>query len=91
MSFADAVDRIQTDFIEMPGLELTLPQAVRLWSLGADDCRCVIDALVDAGFLTWTPRRTITRIDRAGRGAEARYSHVPVSRKRNNDRNVGLG
>ncbi len=26
-----------------------------------DDCRFVIDALVDAGFLAWTPRRTIVR------------------------------
>ena len=28
-----------------------MPQAVRLWDLGVDDCRYVIDALVDAGFL----------------------------------------
>ena len=48
----------------MPGLELTLPQAVRLWTLGADDCRYVIDALVDAGFLKWTTRRTIIRTGR---------------------------
>ena len=45
----------------MPGLELTLPQAVRLWGLGADDCRGVIDSLVDSGFLKWTPRRTVLR------------------------------
>ena len=45
----------------MPGLELTVPQAVRLWSLGMDDCQHVIQALVDAGFLRWTARRTIVR------------------------------
>jgi hypothetical protein len=45
----------------MPELELTLPQAVRLWTLGMDDCRYVIDSLVDAGFLAWTPRRTVLR------------------------------
>jgi hypothetical protein len=61
MSFATVVDRVRMDFVEMPGMELTLPQAVRLWSLGMDDCRCVIDALVDAGFLAWTPKRTIVR------------------------------
>ena len=33
MSFSRAVDRFQTEFIEMPGLELTMPQAVRLWGL----------------------------------------------------------
>ncbi len=59
MSFATVVDRVRAEFREMPGLELTMPQAVRLWSLGPDDCRNVIDALIDAGFLRWTARRTI--------------------------------
>jgi hypothetical protein len=36
-------------------------QAVRLWGLGADDCRHVLDSLADAGFLKWTPRRTVVR------------------------------
>ena len=61
MSFATVVDRVRMDFVEMPELELTLPQAIRLWTLGADDCRYVIDSLVDAGFLAWTPKRTIVR------------------------------
>ena len=65
MSFAAVVDRVRLDFVEMPEMELTLPQAVRLWSLGMDDCRYVIDSLVDAGFLAWTPRRTIIRKGRA--------------------------
>jgi hypothetical protein len=55
MNFSTAVDRVRDDFNEMPGLELTLPQAVRLWNLGADDCRFAVDALVDVGFLRWTP------------------------------------
>ena len=61
MSFAAVVDRVRADFMEMPGLELTLPQAVRLWTIGMDDCRFVIDALVEAGFLKWTARRTVVR------------------------------
>jgi hypothetical protein len=61
MSFATIVDRVRGEFMEMPDLELTIPQAIRLWSLGADDCRYVIDALVDGGFLGWTARRTIVR------------------------------
>jgi hypothetical protein len=64
MSFAAVVDRVRGEFVEMPGLELTLPQAVRLWTLGADDCRYVIDALVEVGFLKWTTRRTIVRTGR---------------------------
>jgi len=45
-------------------MELTLAQAIRLWNLGADDCRSALDALVDVGFLMWTPQRTIMRTGR---------------------------
>ena len=61
MSFAIVVDRVRSEFIEMPGMELTMAQATRLWNLGADDCRHVLDSLVDVGFLRWTPRRTVIR------------------------------
>ena len=63
MHFAAIVDRVRGDFIDMPRLELTLAQAVRLWNVGADDCRFVLDALVDEGFLRWTAQRTIVRAD----------------------------
>jgi hypothetical protein len=68
MSFANVVDRVRADYMEMPGLELTLPQAVRLWTIGMDDCRFVIDTLVDAGFLKWTTRRTVVRTGANFRG-----------------------
>jgi hypothetical protein len=61
MTLASVVERVRAEFVEMPGLELTLPQAVRLWGLGVDDCRHVLDSLTDAGFLKWTPRRTVVR------------------------------
>ena len=61
MAYVDIVNRIRTDFDETPGMELTIGQAARLWSLGPDDCRFVLDGLVDAGFLQWTARRTIAR------------------------------
>ena len=64
MSFARWVDRVRGEFTDMPGLELTLPQAVRLWQLGMDDCLFVVDALIDAGFLKWTAKRTIVRTGR---------------------------
>ena len=64
MDFAAAVDRVRVDFTEMPGLELTMGQAVRLWGMGVDDCRFVADALVDAGFLRWTSSRTLRRTER---------------------------
>jgi hypothetical protein len=79
MSFATLVDRVRADFMEMPGLELTLPQAVRLWTIGTDDCRFVIDMLVDAGFLKWTTRRTVVRTGADFRGWVARdRGDIPV-------------
>lgn len=79
MSFTLVVDRVRSEFVEMPGMELTLPQAVRLWNLGVDDCRSVLDALVDAGFLAWTTRRTVIRTGRPPLVEPAAGSHVRVS------------
>jgi hypothetical protein len=79
MSFATLIDRVRYEFMEMPGLELTLAQAVRLWNLGADDCRFVVDSLVDSGFLRWTPQRTIIRTGRSfNAGAQLEASHISV-------------
>ena len=89
MSFAAVVDRVRGEFMEMPGLELTLPQAVRLWTLGADDCRFVVDALIDAGFLKWTPRRTIVRTGRELRlGAEPHTANISVRRQSRSNKSV---
>jgi hypothetical protein len=80
MSFSHAVDRVRAHFDEMPGLELTIPQTVRLVGFGVDDCRYVIDALVDVGFLRWTARRTIVRTDSVW-GRQAESSYVSVRRR----------
>jgi hypothetical protein len=95
MDFATAVDRVRDDFTAMPGLELTVPQAVRLWHLGADDCRSVLDALVDAGFLQWTPRWTIARREtRDGRdrpsGGSMDAAHIPVRVTAGRNKSVGM-
>jgi hypothetical protein len=82
MPFATVVERVRSDFIDMPRLQLTLAQAVRLWHLGADDCRFVLDALVDQGFLTWTAQRTIVRTDHDSYINDPGFwvSHIPVRR-----------
>jgi hypothetical protein len=89
MSFAAVVDRVRAEFVEMPGLELTLAQAVRLWTLGVDDCRHVIDALVDVGFLKWTARRTIVRtgLD-LPIGQESQTADIPVRRRSSGNKSV---
>jgi hypothetical protein len=48
--------RIQGEFLEMPGLHLTLPQASRLWHLEPNRCLSFLEKLVAAGFLCLTPR-----------------------------------
>lgn len=63
-SIAALIDRVRGEFVEMPGLELTLPQAARLWNLTLDDSRSVVDVLTTAGFLRWTASRTVVRTGR---------------------------
>ena len=43
--------RIRAEYLEMPGLRLTLEQARRLCGVERVLCRTVIDALVNEGFL----------------------------------------
>jgi len=89
MSFARVVDQVRMEFVLMPELELTLPQAIRLWRLGMDDCRFVIDALVDAGFLAWTPRRTVVR--RTGdRGRGSQPAYISVASHDTHDKSVDM-
>jgi hypothetical protein len=55
------VHRVKSEFIEMPGLQLTLPQAARLWGLDHEASRRVIDSLVEVSFLRWTSQGTVIR------------------------------
>ena len=55
------VARVRGEFIEMPGLQLTMAQAARLWGLDLVACRRVVDVLVDTAFLRWTENGTIIR------------------------------
>ncbi len=51
---SDVLQRVQGEYIEMPGLRLTTAQAQRLWRLEPDLCSNVLDAMVDAGLLRLT-------------------------------------
>jgi hypothetical protein len=63
--FSEAlVNRVRGEFIEMPGLQLTMPEAARLWGMDIVACERVIEALVDASFLRWTPAGKVTRAQR---------------------------
>ena len=49
------IERIDSEYREMPGLRLTLAQAARLWGLQAPQCRALLGALVERGRLVETP------------------------------------
>ena len=63
MEFDRIVRRVRAEFLEMPGLRLTPPQARRLWGLDGDACQAVIDALVASAFLKWIPGCAVTRVE----------------------------
>jgi hypothetical protein len=46
---------IQSEFRELPGLQLTVAQVQRLWDLDRSVCDALLAALVDVRFLARTP------------------------------------
>jgi hypothetical protein len=61
----EVLSRVQGEFLEMPGLRLTTPQARRLWGLDAASCEALLRALVDAKFLFQTRDGAFMRADAA--------------------------
>ena len=53
--------RVQSEYLEMPGLSLTLDQACRLWGLDDQTCSRVLKELVVRGFLALSERGTYAR------------------------------
>jgi hypothetical protein len=47
----EGVLRVESEYREMPGLCLTLPQAARLWGLDRNTCELVLTTLIDRGVL----------------------------------------
>lgn len=65
MRIDEVLQRIQGEFVEMPGLRLTAAQAQRLWGLDRDACVALLGALVDAKFLLQTRDGAFMRMDGA--------------------------
>jgi hypothetical protein len=53
--FPELLCRIRAEYLEMPGLQLTAPQARCLFGLDSETWDAVQAALVDAKFLSLTP------------------------------------
>ena len=51
MSVSDLLRVVQAEYLEIPGLHLTKPQAQRLWGLDPCTCDVLLDTLVASQFL----------------------------------------
>jgi hypothetical protein len=74
----DVLQRIQGEFVEMPGLRLTAAQAQRLWGLDREVCDQLLGALVEAKFLAQTRDGAFVRLE----GAKPSAAGVPRHRAR---------
>ena len=81
MRIDEVLQRIQGEFVEMPGLRLTPAQAQRLWGLERDTCDALLGALVDAKFLSQTRDGAFVRLDGAAptRVINVRRSQLAVA------------
>ena len=74
MRIDEMLQRIQGEFVEMPGLRLTPAQARRLWGLDREICDALLGTLVDAKFLSPTRDGAFVRTE------GARPSHFASAR-----------
>jgi hypothetical protein len=57
--------RVESEYREMPGLSLTLPQAARLWGLDRRTCEFVLTTLTERRVLRRTTKGTYTAHDQS--------------------------
>ena len=50
-AIAEAILRVESEYREMPGLSLTLPQAARLWGIERSTCELVLANLIERRVL----------------------------------------
>jgi hypothetical protein len=61
-TFEEALRRARAEYLEMPGLRLTVAQAARLWHLDIASCEGVLATLVQSKFLVKTRREAYARV-----------------------------
>ena len=59
----DWVGVMRAEYLEMPGLALTKPQARRLWGLDCETCDLLLDEMVNERFLKKTAQNLYVRAD----------------------------
>jgi hypothetical protein len=59
----DVLRRIRSEYVEMPGLRLTVAQAGRIFGLDRLTCESVLEVLVEANFLRRARDGAFVRVD----------------------------
>ena len=54
---------VRADYDEMPGMQLTLKQAQRLWSVDTETCQELLASLIETRYLVRTPDGKYCRAD----------------------------
>ena len=57
----DVVERVRSEYLEMPGMRLTSRQVQRLCGIGPALCEAVLDSMVKSRFLSVRPDGTYVR------------------------------
>ena len=73
------LQRVQGEFLEMPGLRLTPAQAARLWGLDSQTCTDVLAALVGERFLTCAGDGRYARLTEGKVAATLRMAKADVA------------
>ena len=60
-TMTDWLELVRAEYLEIPGLQLTKPQAQRLWEFDPVMCDAVLAALIDVKFLRRTRSDTYVR------------------------------
>jgi len=60
-AYGQLLRRVQSEYLEMPGLCLTFDQACRLWALDRPTCSRVLQDLVAEGFVAVSKRGLYVR------------------------------
>jgi len=74
------LNRIRAEFLEMPGLRLTLPQTQRLCGADRASCEAVLHALVDEHFLALRHGSYARPTDASVNGEVEHHRHQHVHR-----------
>jgi hypothetical protein len=61
VAIGEAMERVEAEYREMPGLRLTLAQAARLWGMDLSTCERVLASLIERRVLKQASNSTYVR------------------------------